>query len=1530
MKPSDSLPSFSFNTPQDIAVIGMTGLFPGARGVEQLWRNLKHGLDSLTDLSREELLEAGVDPDRVDDPTYVRRAGVIAGIEHFDAEFFGLSPREAEQMDPQHRVFLEAAWHALEFAGYSTDSFSGRIGVFAGSANSQYRPSGSDGAFSSNEKDHLATRVAYKLNLRGPAVSIQTTCSTSLVAVCIAIQNLLLKDCDLALAGGVSLRIPQHTGYLFREGGMHSPDGVCRPFDAEARGTIFSSGLGLVVLRRLSDAIASGDHILAIIKGSAINNDGFAKVGYTAPSISGQAGAIRRALETALISADEVGYVEAHGTGTELGDPIEFAALTDAHGSTAHKKCALGSVKANIGHLNSAAGVAGLIKAILCVKEGVIPSVLHYKSPNSKLGDLAASRFYVSDRTIPWPAEFSKRIAGVSSFGIGGTNSHVIVQEPPAATPSRSHRTYCVLPMSARTEAALVSVQAALAERFATNQELNVCDAAFTLQVGRKAFPYRSSFVCRDHAECLDRLRIPPEPVRTISHDSVAFLFPGQGSQYPLATREIYREEPVFREAMDHCIELFSYNGIDVRGSLYDDPTVSSNPDQFFATSLAQPIIFAVSWSLAQFWISLGVRPSVLLGHSVGEYVAACVSGVFSLEDAIRLVSRRALLMETLPPGRMLSVSAGVEHCRRLISAYGDQLEIAAINGNASTVICGPVAVVESFRSHLEMLGVDSHQLRTSHAFHSAMVEPILEELRQLVRSFSFHAPQIPIISSVSGVRLAAAKCADPNYWAEHVRRTVQFQAGLGTLMLSQPKVILEVGPGRALSTLVLDESPDSGLVVIASMPHHRDGKSELRVLAQAVAALWTSGVSIDWATYNSAQRLSRVPMPGYAFQRRRFWSNSRASEPSNSQKKEQRAPLDRCFFGLTWRRKDFVVNLPICERLPVNAVWVLLSEDPTLSAPLQAQLKSLRQRCVLLNRATEYRCVEIDCYELDFDDGACQKKLVQEVLAGIVGPTYLLDLTPAALGHSGRGAAGFFRIIHLLQAYSSLGLTPRLKIAIAATGVYRVLGEEIMDPQKALLLGPLTVAPQEFPGVSIRLLDLHEKDLREAGVPVARRVLEECVQWPREVIVALRGEHRWIQEMEPIRSLMSVPNKVMRTGGVYLIVGGLGGIGFAIAKWLAKESKVHLILTTRRPVPPRASWESLIAAGDPSAKELESLISLERDGCASLNVRRLELADAPSTAELIDWIRRSIGEINGVFHAAGLPGGGVIELRSDVQMREVLAPKVEGTDNLLAALSKYPVDFILLLSSVEGIRGSNGQVDYAAANAYQDAVACSLKGRSHTPVFSINWAAWGEVGMAVNTAVPAEMRHQREHLLRNGLTVAEGLEAIRRILHSDRCQVVVTPRELHLPSGESAGPAKSKDSPPPSTGGDAPVKEYQRPNLESSYVAPESEIQEQLAVLWRKFLGVGKIGINDNFFALGGHSLMAVRLTFAIRSQFSVAFSLKDLFSAPTIAEMELAIVLQLTSLINPAELEEMVNSIQSLSPPQNDVAVTGKSTDG
>ena len=881
--------------PEGIAIIGMSGRFPGAVDVSEYWENIKNGVESITHFSDEQL-ETRPDPGLTGTGSgFVRSKGILEGVDLFDAKFWGYMPRESATMDPQHRVFLDCVWEALEHGGYDTERYEGSIGVYAGCFMNTYLLHNlcSDPAFLvslvesiqvgtlqtefGNDKDHIATRASYKLNLRGPSVNIQCACSTSLVAIAHACQSLLGFQCDMALAGGVTITFPQKKGYFYTEEGMVSADGHCRAFDEHAAGTVFSNGAAVLLLKRELEAIEDGNTIYAVIKGSAVNNDGSEKVSYTAPSVQGQVEVIRLAQALANVDAGTISYVEAHGTATPLGDPIEISALTQAFRDTTDENqfCAVGSVKTNIGHLDVASGAAAVIKAAMSLHEKVLTPSLHFTRPNPKI-QFQSTPFYVNTELKEWKKRSWPRRVGVSSFGVGGTNAHLVLQESPELPPHAPARSTHLLLLSAKTETALKQQTLNLASHLKKHPEVSLEDVAYTLQVGRRVFEKRRIVLSCSVEEAIKGLEnTNPNPLdvsnRNTDNTDVVFMFPGQGAQFPNMAGGLYESELAFKDVFDRCSKILTpIIGRDIREVLFPSSGVDQvAAEELMQTTLAQPAIFVVEYALANLWMSWGVRPKALVGHSVGEFTAACLAGIFSLEDALLLVTTRGRLMQQMPSGAMLSVRLPVADVAPLV---GPELSIAAVNSPSLVVVSGTHDAVGRLQKRLEDDSVPFTRLHTSHAFHSAMMDPAVKPTVEAVSKVPASESSIPIMSTVTGKWLKEEEAKYPEYWGKNLRQTVRFSEAVQNLLSMESPLLLEVGPGQTLSLLSKQiAGPTRNPISFSSLGHPLSNASDMETLLTTMGRLWLAGIPIDWDSFNGPGR-RRIALPTYPFEGKSHW----------------------------------------------------------------------------------------------------------------------------------------------------------------------------------------------------------------------------------------------------------------------------------------------------------------------------------------------------------------------------------------------------------------------------------------------------------------------------------------------------------------------------------------------------------------------------------------------------------------------------------------------------------------------------------
>jgi acyl transferase domain-containing protein/acyl carrier protein len=1427
----------------EIAVIGMSGRFPGAKNIDEFWNNLRNGVESISFFSTQELAETQVSPGLLNNPGYVKARGILEDIEYFDAVFFGYTPREAELMDPQMRLFHEIAWEALEDGGYDPYSYEGLIGFYAGAAQNHYweglaafsGKSTEVGKWTSSQlvdKDYMTMRISYAFNLIGPSFSMYTACSTSLVAIHLACQAILNGECDLALAGGITLMLPQKTGYLYQEGMIMSPEGHCRAFDADSKGTITGNGAGVMLLKRLEDAVADRDHIYALVKGSAINNDGIRKSGFTAPSVEGQVEVIREALNLAHVEPGSISFVETHGTGTELGDPIEIKALTLAFDTPGRNFCALGAVKTNIGHLDAAAGAAGFIKTVLALTHRLIPPSLHFENPNPKI-DFENTPFYVNTVPREWKNHQYPLRAGVSSFGIGGTNAHVVLEEWPdrhssnawsiehgawsqgrgGVSPPKKSREYQLILLSAKTETALEKMTQNLAFHLEKNPGINLADTAYTLQVGRKALEYRRMLVCANIEEAAAGLTALEsgglQTTRAAGQDerNVVFMFPGQGAQYVNMGLDLYKTERVFREEMNRCFEilngLLDYNIKDIlypdiapqstqstqREEIYDKTSATSATSavKINQTEIAQPVLFIFEYALAKLLMHWGIKPYALIGHSIGEYTAACLSGVFSLEDALTVVVSRGKLMQQMPTGAMLSIFVPEEELKPLLNKNSN-VSLAAVNGPRICVISGTHEAINQFDLQAKAKGYETRRLYTSHAFHSAMMEAILKRFAEVVGLVSLNKPKIPYISNLTGHWQAVEQAADPDYWTAHLRQPVRFADGISLLAKIKHPIFVEVGPGQALSTFVRQykqKEQETAPPVTNLVRHPQEEKSDTCFLLDRIGGLWLYGCKIDWKGFYRDEKRRRTPLPTYPFQGQPYWIDEKSltflpgKKPGESLS-EKKPDIGDWFYIPSWKRS--ILPTHSTGKKPDQSLsgkmshWLLFMDTCGLGEQLARRLAKDNTVTRVKpgpgfahTHAKEGRQEEE--YTINPAVSGDYDALLNELCSNSQFPQRIVHLwnvtAPGAgsLNNDDSEITAFFSLLHLVQAIGKQNQDNSIHLAVVTSSMQEVTGEEILNPQKAMILGPLMVTPYEYPDIRCCAIDIVTP---EPGSMKEKKLTDQLAaeltsHFP-DKIIAFRGNYRLVQAFEPVHP-GPVEDKVpcLRDKGVYLITGGWGGIGLELAGYLAQTCCARLVLVGRSVFPGRGEWDHWLSTHpepDRLSRKILKIKALEQAG-AEVLLLSADVANYQQMQQVIDRAETCFGSINGVIHAAGVPGGGMIQLKKTDTANQVLAPKVKGTLLLDRLFNTKPLDFFLLCSSINSVLPRLGQVDYYAANAFMDAFAHYKTSGSGTFTVSINWDTWQQVGMAKEAVFRGLGAREADHpLLEYHINDGPGVDA--------------------------------------------------------------------------------------------------------------------------------------------------------------------------
>lgn len=1349
-----------------VAIVGMAVHLPGGiTNPSEYWQKLRDGECSIRKLDKSELEENGVPAHLLTRSDYVPYAAPLDEFDHFDADFFGLSPKEAVIMDPQHRQVLELAWEAMEQAGHVPSSFDGKVGVYAGCGMGSYfyfnvcsNPDLVDetGMFllrhTGNDKDFLSTRVSHALDLKGPSVNIQTACSTSLVAVHYAAEALRKGECDMALAGGSTIELPHGQGYIFKENEILSPDGRCRAFDHRAQGTVFGSGAGVVALRRLDDAVRDGDPILAILKGSAINNDGADKAGYLAPSVSGQAEAIRAAQKNAGVTADTIDYVECHGTGTYLGDPIEVAAMTEAFRQDTDKTdfCRIGSVKTNIGHLDTAAGVASLAKATLAVKHAQIPPSLGYEKPNPAI-PFEGSPFRVNDTLTDWPKTDHPRRAAVNSLGVGGTNAHAIVEEAPEQPASEeSDWPFQLLTLSAKTEAALNANADRLATYLETDKSEKLADVAFTLKEGRHGFEKRRVVVAETHAEAAALLREnDPRRVFTQSvvaeNPDVAFMFPGGGAQYAGMARDLYDTEPVFREWMDKGLDILQPKlDYDVGAVWLPEAEGLAAADERLKTPSVQlPLIMIVEYALAQLWMSWGVKPSALIGHSMGENTAACVAGVMSFEDCIGLVHLRGTLFDTVPAGGMLSVVLPVNDLKKHLT---DDLDIASVNSASLTVATGPAEALDRLEQSLKLKDIDCHRIAINIAAHSRMLDPILEEFGAFLSSIELKAPQIPFVSNFTGTWITDDEATSPAYWVNHLRNMVKFSDGIGVLAENTERVFIEVGPGRAMVALAAQHERVQRNQVMGTLRDPSDDIPDDQYFVSALGRLWAMGAKFDWSQLWEGARRKRVALPTYAFQRKKYFiePGSKADQSAAAQEWLMRIE-DPEKWGWTpfWKPTYADCNIDVLNGLRQTEpqTWLVFMDDTGLGKAVIERLEGAGHTAIKVVAGDTFARIGENEYVIAPElEGETYDSLMAELSARSMLPDRVLHLWMVTGKEKARPGSSFFHrlleqgfwsLFYLARAWTSVD-GGALHINVLTSETQQVADEGLRYPAKSMVMGPAKVIPREFPEITVSTLDVPGGSAIKPRMLVDQ-VLEEAFATPSNVIAAYRDGKRLAQTWQPRALARSAADAIpIEKDAVILMTGGLGGIGLTLAERLGRDYGAKIGFVARSPLPPRETWDEVLRTVSTNSAKARRIRGLQAVEAAGGEVMVLE-ADVSNPVEMnaaVEAMTEKWGNIQGVIHAAGAIDDAPILSKESYSVDTVLTAKVQGTQVLSDLFPDGALDWMVLFSSVSTVTAPAGQVDYVAANEYLNAVAQSRQG-GKTKVVAIDWGVWAEVGMA-------------------------------------------------------------------------------------------------------------------------------------------------------------------------------------------------------
>jgi acyl transferase domain-containing protein len=1279
---------------EPIAVIGLGCRLPGADSPEAYWQLLKEGGDAISEVPPERWnLEQYYDPDEnAAGKMYTRYGGFLARVDEFDPAFFGISPREVHSLDPQQRLLMEVAWEALERANQVPEQlYNSATGVFIGICTSDYAkrllqgndPTQIDAYYGTgNALSVAAGRLSYALGLTGPCLAVDTACSSSLVSVHLACQSLRQRECHLALAGGVNLILSPENTITFSRARMMSPDGRCKTFDATANGYVRGEGCGLVVLKRLADAIADGDAILALVRGSAVNQDG-PSGGLTVPNGPSQQAVIRQALASGGVTPEQVSYVEAHGTGTALGDPIEVGALGAVFGAdhTPENPLWIGSAKTNIGHLEGAAGIAGFIKVVLALQHGEIPPHLHFQQPSPHIPwDRLPVK--VPTQLRPWPEQGDRRVAGVSSFGFSGTNAHVVLEAAPDLSSGGQQvlrekmppRPGHVFTLSAKTELALRQMARQYADFITGNPDLRLADLCFTANTCRTHFSHRLAVVAETSDKVLDALTTfstqqPSARVTWARVDQpprVVFLFTGQGSQYGGMARQLYETQPRFRETLDQCDALLQpYLGDSLLSVIYAAPTDS----RLHQTQYTQPALFALEYALAKLWQSWGVKPAAVLGHSVGEYVAACIAGVFSLEAGLQLMARRGKLMQALPlNGGMAAVLAGVTTVERVIEPYGERVAIATLNGPQNTVISGLTEDLKQILDSLATQGIEAKLLKVSHAFHSPLMDPILQPLAQQINQLNPQVPHIPFVSNVTGRFLTPGETLDGDYWQRHTRQTVRFADGLTALQQSGYTLFLEIGPQPVLSSMGQQCLTADNLTWLPSL---KRGQDDWTTLLKSLATLYVQGVAIDWASFDQPYGYRRLPLlPTYPFQRQRYWVDlvtpKLLSPVTTSDRLAPGNEEQNGCYTVTWQLQppSFKLSEPVAKRQSWLLFGSAIGQETPLEKELIEQLKQHGCLIVQVSAGDSFAALSVDHYQINPTSAEDFRQLFKALSGSLTLEGILYHWSqpvPDPEGALEPFSPGICQsVLLLIQALPTQPWSQWPKLWLLTQGAHAVEpAESALRVEQTLIWGLGRVLRYEHPELWGGLIDLDNSLASEATLAAQASVLIAHLQAAdREDEIALRGGQRYVARLTPQPLPKVASSLTLQPDATYLITGGLGALGLRVAQWLVSQGARHLVLVSRRP------------------NDQHPLLTQWRQAGVEVQVEALDVAQAEAVQDLIARIQAQGYELKGIIHAAGILDDGILVNQTWSRFEQVLRPKVLGAWHLHQATQECSLDF--------------------------------------------------------------------------------------------------------------------------------------------------------------------------------------------------------------------------------------------------------------
>ncbi|PKV49526.1 acyl transferase domain-containing protein [Aquimarina sp. MAR_2010_214] len=1452
---------------KDIAIVGVSGKFPQSDNIQLWWDNLAEGKELVHFYSDQELQTAGVNEETLAKDNYIKAGSFIDNPEHFDHAFFGYTKEEAALMDPQVRVMHEQVWKALEDAGCELSTYQGKIGLYlAASDNVNWKAYETMNQnekvspfFSARlaDKNFISTLISYRLDLKGPSLFVDTACSGSLVAVHMACRNLLLKECNIAIAGGVSIDSTIYKGYFHESGMIASKDGHCKTFDHDASGTVWGEGAGAVVLKRWEDAIRDKDNIYAIIRATAVNNDGRRKVGFTAPSVEGQYDCIKMAHKVAGITTDSISYIEAHGTGTRLGDPIEITALNQAFGYKTQHKCAIGSVKTNMGHLDAAAGIAGLLKTCLALKNKQLPPSLNFSKPNPEI-DFASGPFEVNTQLRPWNQKNGMpRRAGVSSFGIGGTNAHVILEEASEEKEEgKQDKPFQLLAYSADSLPSLQQYGKELIH-FLKKKKVSLPNLSYTLQDGRQRFKHRQFIVCKDQQDAIEQLSQDNRQIisrKDKLRKVVTFMFPGQGSQYFQMGRDLYEKEPLFKEFMDQGFQILKQiTGEDYAVILGYQEVSITNPDQINFTEYTQPLLFLISHALANYLMKLSIHPNHMIGHSLGEYVAACISGVFSLEDGLKIIVKRAQLMSQVEKGDMLGVGANVEEVQSLMST---RLSIASINTKSSCVVSGMPKDISELSTILTNRDIPYTKLKTSHAFHSGMMDSILKEYETILSQVQWNTPKQSFISNLYGREIRPEEAMSPAYWVKHLRETVRFSEGLEYLMEKGNGILIEVGPGRTLTSLAKqNQTTDHEHTIVNLLRHPKEKVDDNNYLTKALGQLWSYGMTIDWKVYHQNNGRLKISIPTYVFDEVAFPARVNPFNEKDSGMILSQGVNRSAYYSSNWKKGLLSKKQGVWTK---NNKYLVFSSGSPLVQVLIKELKNTDNMVIVVEKATHFEA-QVDLIKMDPKDQTHYTKLFQSIekQESIAQIIYNWEI---AKQEEGQLFSEFFNLFSFGMGLVRYAPLEDKKLTFLSDFGLRVIATEHTNVN---FMAVKSIS-QSFRPVHSKIFTCSlDMDQNQCDKEHVAQLLAEIRYNSSESEVAYRHGIRWLPFYEELRPDNNTGQSQLTKKGIYLFIGEADPLSLQLAKHLCQTYDATVVFAGSE-FPDQETWETdRTKEGLPNemAQKLQEQQEFKTQGDKIL-YWHVDNGNVKHLSSTIDRINDDFGVLAGIIYTQAETLKNINLSATDLDKNLVtqrLEESIKGFITIWALKQQREVGFLWIPAALNAFFGQNDLSINAVFDAY---VQAYLELHAH------QLDDWFQV--YINES---------------------GFESTISTFEDS----------LRLPSGQTLW--ASSQNPSVLQGQDLEILESstetiknntERPTLSVVYQAPCNEVENGLCKLWSSFFGYEQIGVNDDFFELGGDSLKAMSLLQRIHQQFGIEVGLQDFYEKANIAalgvEIELA----------------------------------------